>query len=358
MNQNLLAQPFPDRAAAGRALAEKLARYAGRTDVLVLALPRGGVPVAIEVARALKAPLDVFLVRKLGVPGHEELAMGAIASGGACALNEEVVRSLLIPDRVIQAVAKAEFRELKRREIAYRDHRPPPEIRDRTVIVVDDGLATGADDARRRRGACANLVQNESSSPFLSRRLRPASNWPARQTSAFACSRHIRSVPSEPGTRISPRQLTTRCATSSKGPAWKQCPGRADANTCKQRSVTSVTRGELLCSPFEPFCLQPISLRTPRKPSARPARSPSKTKPGSSCSTSPHLTGPRRGRCTGASRPSSIMPMNRTNPVHEAVERELRDIYAPRRRLTSTTRRAKETPRSRFCEWRKRSAAT
>ena len=135
--------PFRDRAAAGRSLARKLAAYRGRSDVLVLALPRGGVPVAFEVARALKAPLDVFLVRKLGVPGHEELAMGAIATGSAM-LNEEVIRSLNIPHHVVQAVASQEFRELERRERAYRDDRPPCDVRNHTVIVVDDGLATGA----------------------------------------------------------------------------------------------------------------------------------------------------------------------------------------------------------------------
>jgi putative phosphoribosyl transferase len=136
--------PFRNRTAAGRLLARKLGAYAGRGDVLVLGLPRGGVPVAFEVARALKAPLDVFLVRKLGLPGHEELAMGAIASGGVCTLNDDLMQSLHIPDSMIQAVAAKELSELKRREQAYRDDRPAPEVRDRIVIVVDDGLATGA----------------------------------------------------------------------------------------------------------------------------------------------------------------------------------------------------------------------
>jgi putative phosphoribosyl transferase len=135
---------FRDRAEAGRLLARKLARYGGRADVLVLGLPRGGVPVAFEVAQALKAPLDVFLVRKLGVPGHEELAMGAIASLGACVLNDDLVKALKIPKHVIHAVASQEQRELTRREQAYRDDRPPLNVRDRVVIVVDDGLATGA----------------------------------------------------------------------------------------------------------------------------------------------------------------------------------------------------------------------
>jgi predicted phosphoribosyltransferase len=139
------AQPeFRDRTEAGQRLAAELGRYAGRTDVLVLALPRGGVPVAYEVARALDAPLDVFLVRKLGTPGQEELAMGAVASGGVRVLNESVVRGLRVPPRVIDAVAARELRELARRERLYRGDRPPPDVRGRTVILVDDGLATGS----------------------------------------------------------------------------------------------------------------------------------------------------------------------------------------------------------------------
>lgn len=135
---------FPDRSAAGRFLATKLMAYAGRPDLLVLALPRGGVPVAYEVAAALHAPLDVFLVRKLGVPGHEELAMGAIASGGVWVLNEDVIRALNIDEAVLADSAANEWRELRRRERDYRDDRPPPDLRGRTLIVVDDGLATGS----------------------------------------------------------------------------------------------------------------------------------------------------------------------------------------------------------------------
>lgn len=135
---------FRDRTAAGRVLATKLTAYTNRPDVLVLALPRGGVPVAYEVARALHAPLDVFLVRKLGVPGHEELAMGAIASGGVRVLNERVVGEIQIPNDVIDRVAAAEQRELERRERSYRDNRLPSDLRGRTVILVDDGLATGS----------------------------------------------------------------------------------------------------------------------------------------------------------------------------------------------------------------------
>jgi predicted phosphoribosyltransferase len=135
---------FRDRAEAGRRLAKKLTAYAHRPDVLILALPRGGVPVAHEVARKLGAPLDVFVVRKLGVPGFEELAMGAVASGGVRVLSDQIVRSLGIPEHVIEAVADREQRELARRERVYRDGRPPPDLRGRTVILVDDGLATGA----------------------------------------------------------------------------------------------------------------------------------------------------------------------------------------------------------------------
>jgi putative phosphoribosyl transferase len=146
---------FQNRRDAGRALAAMLDEYANRRDVLVLALPRGGVPVALELATALRAPLDVFVVRKLGVPGHEELAMGAIATGGVRVLNEDVVQSLGIPQAVIDAVTAAEQKELQRREQLYRGGRPAPEVRGRTSILVDDGLATGS----TMRAAVAALRQ-------------------------------------------------------------------------------------------------------------------------------------------------------------------------------------------------------
>ncbi|MCI0394568.1 MAG: phosphoribosyltransferase [Chloroflexi bacterium] len=135
---------FRDRQDAGRRLAQELPHYAGRSDVVVLALPRGGVPVAFEVAQALNAPLDIFLVRKLGVPGHEELAMGAIASGGVRVINEDIVQALEIPNQVVDVVARREQQELERRERAYRGDRPKVALSGRTVILVDDGLATGA----------------------------------------------------------------------------------------------------------------------------------------------------------------------------------------------------------------------
>ena len=137
-------QTYVDRREAGRVLARMLHDYAGRKDVIVLALPRGGVPVAFEVAKALGAPLDVFLVRKLGTPGHRELAMGAIASGGVRVLNEDVVQWVRITPDQIDAVARDEQRELERREQAYRGDRSLPSLADRVVILVDDGLATGS----------------------------------------------------------------------------------------------------------------------------------------------------------------------------------------------------------------------
>jgi len=125
-------------------LASRLSAYADRPDVVVLALPRGGVPVAYEVAKALHAPMDVFLVRKLGVPGHEEYAIGAMASGGVRVLNRDVVEALRIPNEVVEQVIAREQRELERREREYRGDRPFPDLRGKTVILVDDGLATGS----------------------------------------------------------------------------------------------------------------------------------------------------------------------------------------------------------------------
>ena len=154
---------FPNRTEAGRLLAEKLAKYADRDDVIVLGLPRGGVPVAFEVAQRLGAQLDVFIVRKLGVPGFEELAAGAIASGGVRVLNEDVTRAIPHADEMIEAVTVRETAELERREQIYREGRPSPELRNRVVILVDDGLATGASmraaiKALRQQGAAKIVV--------------------------------------------------------------------------------------------------------------------------------------------------------------------------------------------------------
>jgi putative phosphoribosyl transferase len=137
-------RPFANRREAGKELAGKLTAYRGRQDVVVLALPRGGLPVAFEIAEALDASLDIFVVRKLGMPGRPEFAMGAIASGGVRVLNEDVVRWYGIPDSQIEAVARQELAELQRREREYRQGRPLTDLRGRTVILVDDGLATGS----------------------------------------------------------------------------------------------------------------------------------------------------------------------------------------------------------------------
>jgi predicted phosphoribosyltransferase len=146
---------YRDRADAGRELARKLYSYRDRDDVIVLGLPRGGVPVAFEVAQSLRAPLDVFVVRKLGTPGQPELAMGAIASGGVRVLNDEVLKALNIPSAMIEQVAQIEAEELGRREQQYRGNRPAADVRGKTVILVDDGLATGS----TMRAAAAALRQ-------------------------------------------------------------------------------------------------------------------------------------------------------------------------------------------------------
>lgn len=150
---------FPDRAGAGRELAEGLRDYRGHPEAIVLGLARGGMPVAFEVARALALSLDVFLVRKLGLPGHEELAMGAIASGGVRVLNREVIDALGIPDEIIEAVAQAEQTELDRRERAYRGARAPAAVAGRVAMLVDDGLATGSS----MRAAVQALKQRDAS---------------------------------------------------------------------------------------------------------------------------------------------------------------------------------------------------
>ncbi len=168
---------FRNRIQAGQLLARKLAKYANRSDVLVLALPRGGVPVGYEVTQALNLPLDVFVVRKLGVPGHEELAMGAIATGGVRVLNDSVVESLGISEETINAVAARELRELQRRERAYRDDQPAPEVQDRTIILVDDGIATGstmfaAISALRQQGAVRIIVATPTAALSTVREMR------------------------------------------------------------------------------------------------------------------------------------------------------------------------------------------
>src|SRR3954447_19902361 len=212
-----MAEPFQDRAEAGRVLAGKLSDYADRPGVLVLALPRGGVPVAFEVALALRAPLDVFLVRKLGVPGHEELAMGAIASGGVRILNRDVVQNLRIAPETIDAVAAREWDELRRREREYHDDRPTPDVRGRTVILIDDGLATGstmrsAVVALRRRVPGRLVVAVLIAVPSTCEEFEDeVDEWSAPGPPS-------RSVRSGRGTRTSPRRPMTRSAACSSGP--------------------------------------------------------------------------------------------------------------------------------------------
>jgi putative phosphoribosyl transferase len=152
-----LIMSFKNRPDAGRKLAARLKHYAGHEDVLVVALPRGGVPVAYEVAAALDAPMDILLVRKLGVPGHDELAMGAIASGGLRVLNRDVLAHIPDAERVVEQVAKRELRELERREQAYRGVHPPEDLGGKTVILIDDGLATGSS----MRAAVAAVKQHQ-----------------------------------------------------------------------------------------------------------------------------------------------------------------------------------------------------
>lgn len=163
--------PLTDRTEGGRELAEALVHYRGQEKVLILALPRGGVPVAYEIAAALHAPLDLLLVRKLGAPGQRELAMGAIASGGIRVLNHDLIRTLSVTERDIERVAEQEQRELERREAAYRGDRPRPVIGDRTVILVDDGVATGA----TMRAAIASLRQQNPARIVIALPLAPAS---------------------------------------------------------------------------------------------------------------------------------------------------------------------------------------
>ncbi|WP_454784457.1 phosphoribosyltransferase [Legionella sp. WA2024007413] len=155
---------YEDRFHAGRVLADLLKKYAKRTDVLILALPRGGVPVAYEIANKLSLPFDIFIVRKLGVPGHAELAMGAIASGGIIVLNDEIVNAMLISKEAINTIQKSEQDELLRRELVYRGKKPFPNLAGKTVILVDDGIATGY----TMRAAIAALKQKNPAKIIVS----------------------------------------------------------------------------------------------------------------------------------------------------------------------------------------------
>jgi adenine/guanine phosphoribosyltransferase-like PRPP-binding protein len=212
---------FRDRAEAGRVLAERMRKYAGRDDVVVLALPRGGVPVAYEVAKVLGAPLGVFVVRKLGVPGNEELAMGAIASGGLLVLDERLVRALGIDEAQLERAIDTELRELERREAAYGGGEQP-ELRGKTVVLVDDGLATGAT-MRAAALAVRRWIRSGSSLRCRSRRRRPATSSATSWTRSSAVSCRGRFEPSGCGTRTSRPRATTRCGSWS---VWRPEEGR------------------------------------------------------------------------------------------------------------------------------------
>jgi putative phosphoribosyl transferase len=176
----IMSRLFCDRIEAGRVLAGMLGEYANREDVLILALPRGGVPVAFEVARRLNVALDIFVVRKLGLPANEELAMGAVASGGVRVLNDEVVRSFGIADSVIEAVAEKEHIELKRRESVYRGNSPLPDVTDKTILLVDDGIATGS----TMRAAVAALRQKSPARIVVAVPVAPPSTFKDLQVEA------------------------------------------------------------------------------------------------------------------------------------------------------------------------------
>ncbi|WP_234377124.1 phosphoribosyltransferase [Streptomyces sp. TP-A0356] len=211
---------FSDRA-AGRVLAKLLERYRGDPDVIVLGLPRGGVPVAYEVATVLGAPLDVFPVRKLGVPGQEEVAMGAIADGGLVVFNEDVVRGLGILPGTLRSAVEREARQLLRQEQTYREGRPAPELEGRTVILVDDGLATGAGTRAAtqalRRHRPARIVVAVPAAPS-----RPAASWPTWPTTWSAPPPRRRSSPSARPTGTSARSRTRRCGGCCAG--WRAGP--------------------------------------------------------------------------------------------------------------------------------------
>ena len=191
-----------------------LKHYADRPDVLVLALPRGGVPVGFEVSTALHVPLDVFLVRKLGVPGHEELAMGAIASGGVRVLNDDVIGSLNLPQNAIDWAAAIEQRELERRERLYRGDRPSPDLKDRIVILIDDGLATGST-MRAAAQAVRQHIRRASWSPYQPQRSRRAKSSDLKSTRSSAPSHRLRSMRSASGMRNSRRRATRKCVICS-----------------------------------------------------------------------------------------------------------------------------------------------
>lgn len=230
---------FENRAEAGRVLAERLSAYADRGGVLVLGLPRGGVPVAFEIARRLHAPLDVFIVRKLGVPGHEELAMGAIASGGTRVMNDEVLSHVRASDSDIDRVAERERRELRRREELYRGDRPPIDAAGRTVVLVDDGLATGstmraAVRALRKLGPARIVVAVPTAAPQTCEDL-------GREVDDIVCA-----MTPEPFYAVGAwyrdfAQTTDDEVRSLLAQAWKDADAASNKNATSNKNVTSNT---------------------------------------------------------------------------------------------------------------------
>jgi predicted phosphoribosyltransferase len=226
--------PFRDRVEAGDVLAGRLGHYAGRDDVLVLGLPRGGVPVAARVARALAAPLDVFVVRKLGVPGHEELAMGAIASGGVQVVNQQVVDRLGLGEHVLRRVAEAEGRELTRRDQRYREGRGPPDLTGKVVILVDDGLATGstmraAVAAARRLGPARVVVAVPTAPASTCQRLRQEADEVICATTPRpfrAVGHSYRSFPQTSDQEVTATLRSVQLSTPEGGDAQVNAEGR------------------------------------------------------------------------------------------------------------------------------------
>lgn len=208
---------YADRRHAGRALGRVLDSFRERPEVVVLALPRGGVPVAYEVAAALQAPLDIFVARKIGLPSQPELALGAVASGGVQVLNDELIEGLHLSRRMVDAIAEVERREVERRERVYRGGRPPAELFGRTAILVDDGLATGASMKAAVLG-CGGWAPRASWWPCRWARPTPAASSRPRPTTWSARRRRSRFASSGNGTRTSPRRRTKRCASCWPSP--------------------------------------------------------------------------------------------------------------------------------------------
>jgi putative phosphoribosyl transferase len=264
---------FQDRTHAGKVLARKLASYRDDPDVIILALPRGGVPVAFEVAKALNAPLDVFVVRKLGIPGHEEYAMGAIASGGVRVMNPDVA-GMQLPESAVEAVAAREQKELERRERLYRGNRAPLELAKRIAILVDDGLATGstmraAAIAVKRQKPLRCIVAVPVAAPET------ANSSGAKSTKSYVRLRQIRFERWVCGTRTSRKPRMTKCTPCSPPPACR--PARAYDSAHHHHGRRGMNRmllgsdaGRILCEAPVPVLL--VRGDRPKRRAARKTR--------------------------------------------------------------------------------------